>query len=104
MLKSAKWQKYEGLEGGGIEAKTKDAQSRIPLLSRLFQIRRTVKHFILVSTESSSFESLDSISQCELNSDAFSSECTKCYLGINLAVQDYTQLVALLDDLCVVDI
>ena len=39
-------------------AETKDAQSRIPLLSRLFQIRRTVKHFILVSTESSSFENL----------------------------------------------
>ena len=36
-------------------AETKDAQSRIPLLSRLFQIRRTVKHFILVSTASSSF-------------------------------------------------
>ena len=36
-------------------AETKDAQSRIPLLSRLFQIRRTVKHFILVSGSSSSF-------------------------------------------------
>ena len=51
--------KVWGLGGRGEgEAKTKDAQSRIPLLSRLFQIRRTVKHFILVATESSSFESL----------------------------------------------
>ena len=58
MLKCTKWQKYEGLEGLEAEAKTKDAQSRIPLLSRLFQIRRTVKLFILVATESSSFESL----------------------------------------------